>query len=117
MAGIPLRVGKGSFLLLKVGRVGKQDFQQGNGRLSGVDRAPKALSDQAREIPRVIDVGVGQQHSVDALRLDWEWIPIQLLVRPPALEESAVHEIAPAGRLQQGTRAGDHAGRTKKGDP
>src|SRR5690606_23793036 len=63
----------------------------------------------------VVEVRVREQHRVDARRVDRERLPVSLAKLLQALEQPAVDEQTPGGRLEQVARAGHRAGCSKEG--
>ena len=56
--------------LLDVAAVREHEREQVRGRLGGMDRALEAMLGQLGQQTAVIDVGVGQQHEIDGVRLE-----------------------------------------------
>ena len=98
--------------LLDVGRVPQHDGQKLPRQAGAVDVAGEALLHQQGNAAGVVDVGVGDHHSVD--------IPggkVQLLVVPlvPALLQAAVHQNLLSPALHTVAASGDGPCRAEKG--
>lgn len=67
----------------------------------------KAQLAEPRHVARVVDVGVGQDDSVQRLRVEWRAAPVLLAELLVALEEPAIDEDASAVALDEVARARD----------
>ena len=95
--GKPLLVGVGRIFLLEVGRIDEHQFEQiGRGR-STVDVPTKTVLHQARCVPGVIDVGVGQDQVVQEAGLETGIFPVEFTQFFQTLEHAAIdqHTLAP----------------------
>ena len=92
---------------LDVGAVLEQHVQQiGRGR-RGVDRASKAACRQLGQQPAVVDVGMGQQHKVDAARVKRKRLLVVLLCAMAALGHAAINQKAAVAHFRQKAGACD----------
>ena len=107
MFGVAVPVGEVGFFLLEVAAVREHDLGQFAGAFGAVDRATKPLVDEPRDVPAVIDVGMGQQDRVDRLRRDRErrcqFCEAQAL---GPLEQSAIDQHSTIGGFEQRLAAG-----------
>src|SRR5690349_9923363 len=55
--------------------VGQEKLAEFDGRLRGDDRAFKPVANQEWQIAAVVEMGVGEQHGVDGLRIDRKAAP------------------------------------------
>ena len=99
--------------LLDVGRVPQHDGQQLPRQAGAVDIAGKALFDQQRDAPRVVDVGVGDHHGVDVAGVEVQ-LPVVPLI--PTLLEAAVDQDLFPIAFHTVTASGHGSGRAKKGE-
>jgi len=95
---LPVRVAR--LFLMKVARVGQEDPEELQAGRRAVDRAGEALLDEARQEPRVVDMGVREQHGVQLRRLDRDRLPIPEPEFLEALEQAAIHEDPRARRAR-----------------
>ena len=91
-------------LLLDVGGVLQHDVQQLRRQPRGDDAALKPVFDEHGDAPRVVDVGVGHQHHVDAARMERQGGVVDLV---PSLLQSAVHQYFLSVDLQTMAAAGN----------
>ncbi len=89
-----LAVGVGGVLLLDVGGVHPQDVEQVRGGLCAVDRPVEARANEPRDPARVVQMGVGQDHAVQAPGADLEVPPVALAVVLELLEQAAIDQQA-----------------------
>jgi hypothetical protein len=98
------------FLFLEVARVRQQDPGEIVGAAGRGDRPPEAVLEESRQVPDVVDVGVGQGDGVDARGIDRQLVPVPQAQGLQPLVEAAIHEEpAPVG-LDQELRSGDRSG-------
>ena len=74
----------------------EENAEQGSGWWCAVDRSLEALAAQPRQVARVIDMRVGEDHGVDVVRRMGQLLPVELAVLGWALEEAAVDHHAEA---------------------
>jgi hypothetical protein len=84
--------------LLQPRRVLPEDLAQVPGGLLGVDGSAETLPDQERQAPRVVQVGVAQDHRIDGGRIEGEGLGVARLLLPAALDQAAVEQHLPAAR-------------------
>lgn len=99
-------------LLLNVGRVLKHHRQQLAGETCGKNLPLKPLFDQQRNPPRVVNVGMGDNHIVDIVGGKIKHGIVPLI---PALLQAAVNENLLPPHLYTVAAAGDGFGRAEKG--
>ena len=99
--------------LLNVGRIPQHDAAQLGRGLCGIDPAPESVAYQQGQQTGVVDVCVGDQHTVDLPRCHRDGL---VLVDVLALLHPAVDQVALSGRFQQRTAAGDLMVRAQKCD-
>jgi hypothetical protein len=75
-------------------------FVSGRG---GDDFAPKPALGQQRQPPAMIEMGVRQQHKIDAGGVETKAAGIFLVKFPAALIESAIDQKSPAGAFDEMT--------------
>jgi hypothetical protein len=85
----------------------EQHIQQIGGGRRGIDGPAKALCRQLGQQPAVVDVGMGQQHKVDAARIKAEGLLVVLLGAVAALGHAAVDQKAAIPQLHQKAGTGD----------
>jgi hypothetical protein len=90
--------------------VGQHEAQQVDRRLGGMNWPAEARLAQLGQEAGMVGVGVGQQHEVDARRLERERPVVQLADRLGALEQPAVDQETAAVVLDQVAAAGDGRG-------
>ena len=108
--GVPavtLLLGVAGLFFLQFAGVLEHQPGERTGRPGAVDRSAKPLRDQPRQEAGVIEVGVGQDDSVDLLWSERERAPVAQLVLFVTLEEAAVDEQAGAAEVEQRAAAGD----------
>ena len=91
-------------LLLDVGGVLQHDVQQIRRQPRGDDAALEPVFDEHGDAPRVVDVGVGHQHHVDAARMERQGGVVDLV---PSLLQAAVHQYFLSVDLQTMAAAGN----------
>jgi hypothetical protein len=77
----------------------EQHIQQIGGGRRGIDGPAKAPCRQLGQQPAVVDVGMGQQHKVDAARVKAEGLLVVLLGAVAALGHAAVDQKAAIPQL------------------
>ena len=82
-----------------------------DGGAGRMDRAGKALLDQLRQEPAVVDMRMRQDDSVNRVRRERERAIVQFPLRLRSLEQAAVDENPPARRFDLIAGAGDAVGR------
>ena len=76
-----------------------------------MDMPSKSVAHQKRQIPRMINVRMSQNHSVEFRWRDREWLPVAITQLLEALEQPAVDQQgAIRGELQTMATAGDAIG-------
>ncbi len=114
--GEAVAVGELGVLLLQIAAVGQQDLAQIGGGLGRDHLALEAVLDQQRQIAGMIEMGMGQEHGVEARRMRPAARPVaqaQLLV---ALEQAAIDQKPLAVDLEKIFGAGDGADGAEKGE-
>ena len=109
-------VQEGCVFFLQVAAVGQQDGAQVAGAPRGMDVAVVAVAGEQGQVAAVVQVGVGENHRIDLVGRQGQWLPVakaQLLV---ALEQPAIHQHAFAVVAHQVLRPGHGAGSAQKGD-
>ena len=91
-------------LLLDVGGVLQHDVQQLRRQPRGDDAALEPVFNEHGDTSRVVDVGVGHQHHVDAARMERQCGVVDLV---PSLLQPAVHQYFLSVDLQTMAAAGD----------
>ena len=94
---LALAVAPLGFEFLDVRRVPQHDFTQVTGRVGRVDLPPEPLLAQQRQVSRMVNVCVGQQHIVDLRRGEPRFRRLDLV---PALPHPAVDQDVLSTRLQ-----------------
>src|SRR3546814_19623712 len=84
-------------------------------RRGRVDATPKAVTHEARQIARVIEMGMGENDCIDAGGRDRQRFPIEFTQIFPALNQAAIDQDALAVMLEQMFRTGDDSGGAKPG--
>ena len=112
-AALPLAVFVLRLAHLDVGAVAQHDVAEGAGGGGGVDGAAVALLVQQRELARVVDVGVGQQHKVQLRSPDRQGLVFKEIL---PLLHAAVHQALFIAHLDERAAAGDLMGRAEKCD-
>ena len=84
-----------SISLLQIGRVAQNDLRESERRIRAPDRPREALLDEARQVARVIHMGVGEQDVADRGRRYGELRPIGEPQFLHSLEHARVDEDAP----------------------
>ena len=64
----------------------------------------------------MIEMCVRQQDGIDALGIEWKWLPVQILPLAPTLEESTIQQQSQSVNLNKMTRASNHLRCTTKRD-
>ena len=106
MLGGAVPVGEIGLFLLEVAAVRKHDLGQLAGAFGAVDGATEPPVDDPRDVPAVIDVGMGQHDRVNALRWDRERRPVLEAQALRTLEQSAIDQHPTGGSLEQRLAAG-----------
>src|SRR5690606_39162301 len=96
--------------LLQSRRIEQDHAGQLAGRCGGVDGSAKSALDQQGNAPAVIQMGMREQHGIDAGRIEFERIRITGLDLAAALEQAAIDEHAPLVATDQRTGSGDLLG-------
>ncbi|MNJ37272.1 hypothetical protein D3C77_320830 [compost metagenome] len=88
-------------LLLDMAAVAQDDLRHIPGGGAGQDGPAESILDQFRQVAGVVQVGVGQDHRVNARGLDRERGPVLLAQGLEALEQAAVDQDAATVGLEQ----------------
>ena len=99
-----------------LGAVVENDFGQFGGGGSAINRPPKAVADEPRQIAYVVDMGMGQHHRLHARRIERQRLPILQSQRLEALKQPAIDEHAGLLGCEQILRAGDGFRRAVEGE-
>ncbi|MCU0272382.1 MAG: hypothetical protein MUE34_04035 [Acidimicrobiales bacterium] len=89
---VPALVGEAGLLLLQMGGVEEEHAAETDGARGGEDRTAEAVADDGRQVPGVVDVGVGQDDGVEAPRRHREGLPVALPQLLEPLEEATVDQ-------------------------
>ena len=103
-AALGLAVFPFGFLFLDMGRIFKHDVAEVGCRIRRIDRPGETVFVQMRDPARMVDMGMGQQHSLNLGRGAGQ---VGVLVHTAPLLHAAVNEEAVAGGLHKGTAAGN----------
>src|SRR5690606_25534917 len=89
--------------------------QRGNvpGRRGRVDATAKAVPHEARQIARMVEMGVCENDRIDAGGRDRQWFPVEFAQILHALEQAAIDQDALAFMFEKMLRTGHGAGRAK----
>src|SRR5262249_38589224 len=63
-------------LFLQLCRVRQEYLQKIDGRCCGKNRPGEPVSNQPRQVTRVVDVSMSEEHPIDRPWFDWEVFPI-----------------------------------------
>ena len=85
-------VGVQRLLFEQVGAVGEDDLGQPRRRFGGIDRAGPSVPGQHREVPGVVQVGVGQDDRVEVVEVEWHRSPVAAAQTRQSLEHPAVDQ-------------------------
>jgi len=110
--GVP--VGIGGLFLLDESRIRQQQRAQIPGAARGVDGTGETVAADQRQITRVIDVRVGDQHGFDRNRWHGEGVPVAQAQLLGSLEQATVHHETMPLPLQQIARTGHRAGSSQE---
>jgi hypothetical protein len=102
------------FLLLQVAAVWQDDFTELRGALGCEDGSSESGSGDSRQVPRVVNVSVGEQYGVDAIGVDGKWLPVALSQLFLSLVEPTIDENPSARRAEQKATARNRLGCTQK---
>ncbi|MPN37844.1 hypothetical protein SDC9_185365 [bioreactor metagenome] len=104
------------FLFLDVRRVRQQHFEQRDGRRRGIHRAAEAEHRQARQEAGMINVGMGEEHEVEAPHVETEGqCPFVLgACLGAALKHAAIDQKTRFPGIDQGAGTGHFASGTEK---
>jgi hypothetical protein len=114
VAAVALLGGVAGILFLEVSGIAEENLAEIAGGGVGENRAAKTVAHQPGQVAGVVDVGVSEDHPVDARRVDGQRLPVALAQFAVALEEAAIHQQPLPVRFHQMFRAGDAAGGTEK---
>ena len=106
-----------SVLDLDVGRVEQHGAAQVHGRRRAVDGAVETLLAEERDGPRVVDVGVRENHAIHRGRGERQRPIPRLRFRAPSLKETAVQEHRSRSAGQEMLGSGDGPRRPPEGHP
>ncbi len=101
-------------LHLQAGAVTEHDLGEPGGGGGGQDRPTKAVPDQARQVPAVVQVGVRHDDRVDVAGVAGQLVPVAAAQVRQALEESAVDEDPGVVALDQELAAGHRPDTTEE---
>jgi len=77
-------------------------------------RTPESLFDQVRKISAMIEMGMGQQYTIDVRRMERPLFPIELPQLLETLKKPGIYKYPETVDLEQGLRSGDRAGSSEK---
>ena len=101
---MPAPVALGVFLL-QPGRIEHHQPRQLAGGAGGDDLAAEAALGEQRQPAAMVEMGVGEQHHVDRLRIEAEGLGVVLGELAAALEQAAIDQDALARRIRSGGRS------------
>ncbi len=101
VAGIALPIGALRILFLQLRRVCQDDARQIRGRRRAEDASAKALPDQPREVPRMVEMGVREDDGMNVGRAHRQWLPVTLPQFLQSLKQPAVDQDALASDVEQ----------------
>jgi len=110
---VPVR--KGGIVFLQVAAIGQQQFAQCDRGRRGPHAAAKSLPHQQRQRARMVEVRMGQDHGIQARRIDRQGLPVQQAQVLVALEQPAIDQQPAARMFEQVFRSGHGAGCAKEG--
>src|SRR5437016_1384463 len=114
MRRVAVTVGMARVFFLDVRRIWQDERAEIARARSAEDSAAESGADQARQVPAMIQMRVGEDHRVDAARIDRQRRPVPLAQLLQSLEEPAVDEHAVIADVEQMLGAGDRAGGAEK---
>src|SRR5574341_1409581 len=109
-----LLVDIGAIVFLNAGRVFQHDRREVTGSGGDVDLAGEPLFGQDREGAGMVDVGVGQQHGADRLRVESQATILVLGLLAGPLEHSAIHQDVATWNFGEMATPGDRTCGTVK---
>jgi hypothetical protein len=89
---LPLAVFPLGIFFLKMPGILEHDAAQIAGGALGVNRPPITGLDEQRQTPGMIQMRMGQDHGIEALRLEGKRLAVTRLVLPAALNQSAIDQ-------------------------
>jgi hypothetical protein len=110
VSGIAAAVGAFGILLLDAGCVDEHDLGEVAGCRGAKDRAPESIADEARDIAAVVNVGVGEEDSINGPGVEGRRRPVTEPELLQALEESAIDQEGCPCQGEEMPGAGDRAG-------
>ena len=113
---VALLVGVLRVLFLDVGGVAQEQIRQVRRRRCGEDRSLVAQLDEPGQVPRVIDMGVGEDHRIYTLRIEARVLPVAFAELLRALEQPAIDQKLLAQSPKQMARARDGPGAAVEGE-
>ena len=112
--GKPPPGGKARLFFLNVSAVGQDKPAKVCCRLGAVDPAAEPRPDQRRQVSRMVEMCMCEQHSVDRVRTHGKRFAVAFSQVLEPLEQAAIHENAPSHGLDQITRSRHGPGGTQK---
>ena len=109
MHRVAVTVGVARVFFLDVRRVWQDERAEIARAGRAEDSTAESGADQARQVPAMIQMRVGEDHRVDAARIDRQRRPVPLAQLFEALEEPAVDEHAMISEIDQVLGARDRA--------
>jgi len=104
----------GGLFFLQVSGVREQDLEEVRRRPRRVDAPPEAVLHEPRQVARVVDVAVGQDHPVHRRGLDRQTVPVAQSQLLEPLVQPAVDEQPSGVRLDEVLGPRDGPGRTEE---
>src|ERR1051326_1999762 len=89
--------------------VRQEYFQQIRGAARAVNWTMKTLPDDARQITRVIDVGMSNKNRIERARIEWRILPVAFAQFLETLKHTAVNQHPRSVCLDQVLRSSDCA--------
>ena len=92
--GKAMAVGEFGVFFLQVAGIRQQNRAQLGSRTGAIDGAAEAVFDQEWQVAGMIEVSMGQNDGVDAVRFDGKWRPILEPQRLESLEQATIDKNA-----------------------
>src|SRR5262245_41016265 len=102
------------FFLLQARGVGQQNLHQLGGAARTINRPPKSMMHQARQVTGVIDMSMRDDDGINRGGVEWRFVPIAQTQLLQTLKQSAIDEYTAPVRFDQVLGSSDGSGRTPK---